>query len=718
MKKTSQNTVFSFAVYREGLKKIRVTGIAVSILVLVINAIVPLVHILAEGSRKTIGVVNFSVPMLIILFAAPLFIFNMYGFLNNRSEADFYHALPQKRICVYLSLTAAVLTWMWGIILASTALTALMWALDPHAVLSLSCLYLVPMAYMLMTLFIAGVMTVAMMLTGTTVTNWALALLILTLVRIVGLLYTTSLEYAVWMFKLSGSVGEFLSPEFSVLYKWFVCMINSSVDEFYTAVPMLIYTFVVSVLLLAAGGWLYHIRKSEMAGQSAPGRRLHHLFRNLFVLPFALLLTNAMLGQWCADREFDVSADVILTVLMLLVCLLYELITTKSWKRMLKAVPKLWTVAVVCIVFVGSILGIKAYVLSSVPNKTDVDAVVILDNFYMSWDPTYESLITKKIALQSDEVNALVADKLAQAADAIKSGDNDEGMYSVTLDVVLKNGKKQGRCIGLSQEEYFDLLNRVNNSAAYHEKYVMIPPENEVSTCSLLMGRYGYTYQLSDKYKAVYNAFAKEYAALSDEAKINVKTAYDMKDDTEDNALFISVTGAYNGKLYTSHYYVGNDMPQTRQAIADAVNELYASERNLWVDSLGKMNAETFDDDTAYFSLCFLVPGLEVFTNVDTQETWYSGGAKLRIDQSPKYKPDDRNVYIADVCNALKMTVKDLSSPSYGQDKYFAVLDGYVNIPDGEAGYYSSIPVLLSSDTVQVLLQLYETYYRTDEYAY
>lgn len=211
MKTNNPNTRFSFGLYREGLKKVRLIGIVAAVLCIVITALIPIVSIVnasrnPEGyygetnwgayhapNVKTVEADDFA-PLLLILVFTPLIIFMMFSYLNKRSESDFFHSIPYHRETVYLSFTAAAMTWIWGIVIVSLTVSGILWGVHPYAVFAVTDLLQLGLAYFLSTAFIAGIALVAMMLTGTVATNLFLFMLIAGFVRVFGWLTTSCLE--------------------------------------------------------------------------------------------------------------------------------------------------------------------------------------------------------------------------------------------------------------------------------------------------------------------------------------------------------------------------------------------------------------------------------------------------------------------------------------------------------------------------------------------
>ena len=66
-------------------------------------------------------------PLLVTSFwvVIPLMMLYLFGFLNKRNAVDFYHAIPDRRFCVFFSMLAAVLTWGVFLVVSSFAVAIL-----------------------------------------------------------------------------------------------------------------------------------------------------------------------------------------------------------------------------------------------------------------------------------------------------------------------------------------------------------------------------------------------------------------------------------------------------------------------------------------------------------------------------------------------------------------------------------------------------------------
>ena len=104
--------IFSPKLYLQGLRKVRTLGIAMAIVMIALNAWIPLTHLNEHRTANPLdGAINvqsveagqFAPFGLLFLIFVPLLVYNMFSYLNERKSSDFFHALPQKRSCIYIS---------------------------------------------------------------------------------------------------------------------------------------------------------------------------------------------------------------------------------------------------------------------------------------------------------------------------------------------------------------------------------------------------------------------------------------------------------------------------------------------------------------------------------------------------------------------------------------------------------------------------------------
>ena len=559
------NKFFNPKIYLEGIKKIKVTGIACSIIIIVLNAIVPIIYGIANF-RNTISIISAD------KFAYPMAL-NMFSFLNKRNESDFYHAIPYTRICVYVSFMAAILTWIWGIILVSCAVTTLLWQVFPNVQLGFSALWIIPVSYILVTTFIVSIMTFSMMLTGTTFTNLCTAALSMFLTRAVGMMVTSCMSTAVWAFDINYSTGAFFSIDFFLPYAILKMLFMGDVSNLLSQQALYIWTACITVVMLGISGFLYWRRRSEIAGMTATSPVMHHVIRCLITLPFALILTSYLISSAYSRSNIDSTVFILLTVLTLLVYFIYELVSTKSWRKMLRSTPLLLTVVAGCLIFTAGINISYQMIVNDTPDPEDIKSIRIYND---ASDNTYEDLTTRYSWISNDEAITIAANGLKKAMESVKDGKRYWNIYDdyQTIDVAFKTagGRVLGRKVLLKREDAGRLYQLCEAAVTDSSYYSVLPDMSEIN--DIIVNVQSFENSFPDDKRTVWLVFTEEYKTLTLEQKMLVKTT-PMKvprayaGSGSEAYIYLSVSGVYNGDYFSSLYTVPDCMPKTQKAIRD-----------------------------------------------------------------------------------------------------------------------------------------------------
>lgn len=438
--------LFSKKLYLQGLRKIRTIGIAMAIVLIALNALFPIVSILGSqfsyNPNQTVYVVEaaFVAPCsVIVLLFAPIMVYSMFSYLNDRKSSDFYHSLPQKRICVFISFILAIFTWIFGVLLASAFLNAILWAIAVYYTVSVSAIILSFLTYLIAALVLCGFMILAMTVTGTTISNILVFLLFALFVRAFGLFFLYGLYEVAPMFHVANSWLHIFDIDFFLPLSLLEECFNMESLIFYDA-EVLVYWAVVSLLLFVASAYFYHFRRSESAGKSAPNRLMQHLYRIAVTFPF-MMLTMYMILLEDGVEDFHL----ILAVIAFLVWVLYELMTTKKIKNVLKSLPLFLIPVVLSLFYVGGIYVGRAIVYETTPERDEIVAVKREGgNFRAS--TTWENAV-----LYNDfTTDPQVLDMIAQAVSDTKMTDTwdsseryDHGyQYQGAYTLQLKSGRK------------------------------------------------------------------------------------------------------------------------------------------------------------------------------------------------------------------------------------------------------------------------------------
>jgi len=630
--------IFNFKLYLEGIKKIKLVGIIVGIVTIVINALVPLVSLMNvqrseyNSTPNLIDASEFSIPLILILFLTPFFFLSMFSFLNKRNESDFYHAIPYKRSCVLGSFVAAIYTWILAIIVTATLSAALLWWVNPTTTFPFSIIPLTIGVYTATAIYIGGFILLAMTLSGTATSNITVAIIAMFSFRVLGALITISLDELVPMYDIAYSIGKV----FSFRYWLPTAVISSFYDSsVFSNAFLWIYSALVTVGVYAFAYVSYCKRKSESAGRSAPARKLQHVYRILFTLPFALFTTMSLILDG-GDDFF-----VVLLAITLLVYYLYELVTVKNIKSALRATPMLLIVLVCCILFSVGCIGVAKNVYANEYDKDDMSSIrlykyaSILDFMDSGWNQ-YENIVTNKVMIPDEKAREIVSNALSYTIDyeqGYTDYDFDIPMTIQHVEIELNSGKKIGRRIRFTQEQYGELMRVIQASAEYKTAFITLPDASSIERINV-----SYCDWLSDKdMKRLWDSFTKEYNALSDDEKLKYKQQnvnsdqyYDEYYDSgihfeyyDEDALKIhlNVYGTMDSSEYYANYTIPDRFTETRKIYFElikrqqesVINQLTdfcnSDDDNISIDGLGKLYwmdiyTELYIDGSYYNHVC------------------------------------------------------------------------------------------------------------------
>ena len=590
-------TFFSLKLYVEGLKKIKIAGIAASIAVVLLNAAVPIVNIMTRdentsfSSAEPLQFMPFSVLMLV--FSA-VFSYSMFSFLNERKSSDFFHAIPNKRICVYLSFTAAILTWIFSILCISTLVNAILYGFSDTYTVNITVVLITPIVYFLASTMIVSIMTLSMTLTGTTVSNVLIFTLFLLFVRTVGQIFVACLTDLVPILRTDIGILNYFKFSFSLPVAMF--------DDGFRNIPLLIYTLVITVLIFAAGGFSYVFRKSESAGQSAPNRFFQTLYRSAVTLPFLLLVVFS----YITSKQIS-SLQLFLLVLAVLAYCIFELMTTKKVKSFVKSLPLIVIPITVATMITGALFIAKNVALNDVPCVDDIAAVGERSsvNYYRC---SYSQLRVEKCLVDSEEAKEIVLNVLSREIMAIRENngrlpaiiqDNDKlGQYiGTTVQIRLKNGRTMGRFVRMTTQEYDRFMSILWNTEDYIRSYIELPAQKEIDSITLL--------DLScEDVEKLWACFREEYHALSREKKTQYMEENEYIKNNEIDSFL--VVGTYQLKSFTSRYTLLYEyLPKTTEMYLKmaAEQDMLQEDKKLIVEMIEELENGKAKNDQYHFNL-------------------------------------------------------------------------------------------------------------------
>lgn len=587
--------IFDYKLYLEGLRQLRVPGIVLLSISVLLSAIMPIIAWMNQNEnpsyQMSVSMLDTTPVLLGYMYLAPLILtMILFSFLNKRNGSDFYHSVPNKRLSIYLSFSAAIATITAGTIIITVLLTSVLWA-NSGVIFNTEYIPYLLLTYLASALLIQMIVQLAMSVTGTGMNNIIVSGLILFLPRMLGTVYSYTLMRSLSIININ-EFGIFGNSNYNIPVKFALTLfgISSSAgvqdSDMFTFAGGIIYTFVLALIYLLLGALLFKSRRSEVAGKSAPNRTLQHIFRCAITIPVSLIIPCTIAASKSSDFIFgeDFGTFATVTVVCLIIYFLYEIITTKKIENLVRAIPVLLVVVVFDVIFGFSMVSARNNVLNTQPEAKEIEWVSFknentFENYSSNQTKSYKALTTYKIQYKDTELLNIVSDNLKNTISIIKSGNSlgsqrkeDEGYIYTTIK--LKNGKKIDRQILLDSQNLNTVRNIKSRNKDYEKAVSSLPDEKNIKSIEV----YGLS---KDDSKKVWDVFKSEYSKLSLENALfvsydnanNVKSYSDLQSTISELNTPISINGSYGVENYIGSFRLTALTPKAMQLAADLMNK-------------------------------------------------------------------------------------------------------------------------------------------------
>lgn len=477
---------FDFGLFREAFRELKAFGL----LFLVINALMPVLMYLSSASWGYVGdpmpVSLFDMaPLLFTAFipAASILSLKAFGFTASRKASDFFHAVPQTRLCVFFSFFGAVIAWLTVIILVTALLGGLGATLLPlrYEVLWERILT-AALAIWIASFLTAAVTACAAFLTGT-----VLAAVIMTAVLLIGprlvLYFLTNEVYASSGVALWSFVPFPISYRTNIVSNILLGVIDlgeftiDTVDLYNGWI--LLYSFCVGLAATAFAAFLAHRRASENAEDAIPNRYVRAVVRLslafMVLLPVMIDLFRALAGgyPWTVGIEHLVY---ILTALLLYFG--FEMLMKRSVRAVRGALPALPLLPVICAVGIGIMLFAVGQIRSFKPAPDEIlwvrnvegDSWSVYGNGAAHRD--YFDVQKEQVRQEEAELKEIVSRALAETLEGRRSG--YQGGLFMDFAIADKSGEHL-RGLALTREESDAVLRIQSESPGMQEIYSGLP---------------------------------------------------------------------------------------------------------------------------------------------------------------------------------------------------------------------------------------------------
>ncbi len=494
---------FDLRLYREGLRQLKLTGLIYAFVMVLLAVLPTLATVIGDTDASmeydTSIFVMFPYVILVYCVFAPIMALTLFHFLDERNASDFYHSIPQTRVCLFASLAAAVLTFslsmQWGATLLSMALHA-----GFPDVFCVSCGYVLKESLQVSAavVCVVGAVLLGMSLTGTLFTNLVVSLIIIFVPR--GVMF--ALQQVVGDSLTVVAYGHYLSffgNDWNVVTGGIFGMLYGDEAEVFGSLAAGAYTVILGIVYLVLACLVFARRKSEAAGNAALGRKMQVVIRLIPATVFCLI-PDAFIFQYVTDSYSMDRQDAFtlfeLYLVGVIIYFIYELVSTRKWKNVVKAAPGLLILAAVNFGLVFGMMGMEMGVLSFSPSAEEIAYVCLpggSESSYSSKDD-YLGYEVGKIKISDDSIKELVAGRLAEGVAYDSSSEvristaDSSGYYR---EVLISTGKKSRmRQILLSTEDLRTIAQTLENNAEVESLYMDLPdidsPEVKVSCNELV----------------------------------------------------------------------------------------------------------------------------------------------------------------------------------------------------------------------------------------
>lgn len=617
---------FCGGIYSEGMRQLRMFGFIVSSLYLVFLIAVPILEYIdylhyVENGQYPLAVSFSSLmePLMALpIFAAPIMALIVFSGFNKRKYADFYHALPYTRICIFLSYTASILTWIFSVLILSGVVNLLMHFIFPAVyVISFAGFADILLSMAVMTLMTVSAVLLGCSFTGTLLANITASGLILFLPRFVIILLVNTITA-----KLSFVVEEYfmaiLSTKYNILVDYLAAIARFGSEAVYPLQNNLacdLYSLMLALAMGTLAAILFVRRKSESAAKSAPRRSIQAGIRIALTLTFSFIATCMLL----TGRE-NLSLAVFFYIIAVLIYFIYELLSTRNWKNLLKVVPSLGIVVLLNLAFVGTVSTVTSFSAAFRPQADEIISVrFMIDDYVIQYEDSWNAVgnycdrQVQNISIDDPEILSIVANVLNENMEKFDRG---APYYESTSRIVaIKTGAiTRYRRIFLSRKTMNTLLEQLSQLPEYREKYLSIPPALS-GTENVQLGSHGFiTDQKEWNWNAILDCLQEEIHTAGFETWYQFVNA-----DLSHEALISYATESSVQGLTKAMIPLSYDL--TPKTLSLVIKENYNSSGTAAKEAIQVLKGELKLDDTAGYST--IIAEYSYVTESGQRETRY-----------------------------------------------------------------------------------------------
>ena len=413
-------------------------------------------------------------------------------------------------------------------------------------------------------MLIASIALLAKGLSGTIFTNIIITLIIMFLPRVIILLYTTAINTSVKItdvsfMSLTDIYNNIIFAPFiynnSFLIEKTAPILNASTQW---------YSLILAIIYFVIGFFIHKFRKSESAGKSAAYKGVQPVVRILLgSIPLLLISFNLACGLKVYTEFWLIGI-----LVSLLAYFLYELITTKSAKKLLISIPFYLIAILANAIFIIACVSERNFILNDIPEPSEISSVSIsYNNDYLNVvyiNDNYYKYKTENIKYDDKGLIDHLQSSLVETVEKVKEDDFSK-FYSenyIYYDVIFhcSSGRDIKRRVyvninKLGGSENLSLDSYIHKNKEYENAIYSLPTDKELKSINIDTSNIDFS---KDELNELWKIYKEEFNSASNEDK-NMLSYRDndiYNNYNIDNTTSIVTIGYVGMNSFSQHYLI------------------------------------------------------------------------------------------------------------------------------------------------------------------
>ena len=659
--------IFDLSLCMEGVRQLRVFGLVTLILYIVVAFLKPYnSNALSYYHNNWIYDPITYVPYIYMLFmvVAPCFTLYLFSFLLKRSSSDFFHSLPHKKICLFNSFFTSIVIWIFSIEFVTVVSNMLFSKIFDHGLVFKAGDIIMPcIGIFIASITVCAGVLIAVSITGNLLSNIVVSGLILIAPKLFVEFSLSKVEDLTNYVFDKGSFMPVLTGRYNLVTSF---MSEIDVENMHNVIYQL-YTFILFVIMYAIALFLFNKRKSEVAGNAASNHILQSVYRIFFTMVLCLIPMGMLVDG--GDETYIISWYVVIVIFYFI----YEIVTTKSVRKLYKIVPGIVVVVFLNIILVNGIRMTVDNILEYKPEVKNISAVYLEEYGLNGWKKDYFDSYSMKVADYDFRVEDEDGIKTVSKAldETIKHKDRywAENSYSFRVCFEEKSGEKYYRNIEIKSSDVKDII---KNAIVDNKEYLADLPDAD----SVKHLDYTWDYGLvidnklsNDDLIDIYKAYRVDYAKMTDYEKVAFR--YGFEDEPSSSVCNINLLLQTEENDEYINISVDEKMENSYKALLDIIREKEVV--NL------KEDVESFKD--------LVIQNEDVYV-------WTAKGNYIKVDKDlTNYgfsSAEDEKMFFEYMDELSEYAITDAEKymrASYGQQSINFKLSGFLKVGDKEYEY-------------------------------